>query len=106
MSFEEFLAIDAIGCIDLTGSSSLEQDTNLSVQPASKKLKTSPVVQQPVKEQELLDFLYNDKERKVDQILKNAGVFEEQWIQFPIDMRYANPACSDLDDTDPEKCKL
>ena len=71
MSFEEFLTIDSIDCIDLTGSRSLEQDTNHSVQPASKKLKTtipSPVVQQPVKEQELLDFLYNDKERIISPV--------------------------------------
>ena len=82
MFFNDFLAID---CIDLTGS---------SVQPASKKLKTtipSQVLQQQhVKEQELLGFLYDDQERKVDQILKNAGVFEEQWIQFISYPRFAN----------------
>ena len=48
------------------------------------------VLPQHLKEQEILDFLNSDHSgKKVETILCNAGVFdEEQWIQFPFNELY------------------
>ena len=109
MYFDDFESSDVI---DLTRLDATHHHTGCdsSVQPVFKKMKTKtppvPVVlPQHLKEEEILDFLNSDRSGKVETILRNAGVFEEQWVQFPFNELYVNPAYSDLDPLDPERCK-
>ena len=109
MSFDDFESSEVI---DLTRFDATHHHTGCdsSVQPVYKKMKTKtppvPVVlPQHLKEQAILEFLNSDRSGKVETILRNAGVFEEQWIQFPFNELYVNPAYSDLDPLDPERCK-
>ena len=111
MSFDDFESSDVI---DLTRLDATHHHTGCdsSVQPVFKKMKTKKTRPVPVvlpqhlkEEQEILDFLNSDRSGKVETILRNAGVFEEQWIQFPFNELYVNPAYSDLDPLDPERCK-
>ena len=43
------------------------------------------VVEQHVKEEAILNFIYEDKSDRLERILLTAGVAEEQYVQFPVD---------------------
>jgi uracil-DNA glycosylase len=62
------------------------------------------VVPQRIKEDALLNFVYEDRSDRLEKILRSAGVTEEQYVQFPIDDRFVNPERSSDDITELSKC--
>jgi hypothetical protein len=88
-----------------TESSSSSSSTPPPSLPHSSVVPISPpVVEQSVKEEVILEFIYKDQSDVVEAILFNAGVREEQYVQFPMDARFVNPEHSDDDPTAHSKC--
>jgi hypothetical protein len=119
MSFEDFEAMDGevLKVIDLTTSSvgankkapSIEDlSHDEEVVPVAKRLKSGissyVALPQRIKEDSILDFMYEDKTDLLETILLSAGVTEEQFVQFPIDDRFINPERSSDDPLEPSKC--
>jgi hypothetical protein len=69
------------------------------------KMENLPLLEQHEKEKAILEFINEDRSGKVEMILRNAGVIEEQYVQFPFNELYVNPARLDLDLDDPSRCK-